>query len=115
MKIFADFVGTEFPEFLKNCVKALEEQEKKLFTEKDENGVELKDFYFTFGSDPHFPYQNGYVIVKADDLQEAILKFCSRFPNRHVNCMNCAFFYTEAQWKIITKKYDMGKCHESIC
>lgn len=114
MKIFADFVGTEFPEFLKSCVKALEEQEKNLLNGKDEKVFGLKDFYFTFGSDPHFPYQNGYVIVKADDLQGAILKFCSKFPNRHVNCMNCAFFYTEAQWKIITKKYDMGKCHEAI-
>lgn len=114
MKIFADFVGTEFPEFLKSCVKALEEQKKNLLNGKDEKVFGLKDFYFTFGSDPHFPYQNGYVIVKADDLQGAILKFCSKFPNRHVNCMNCAFFYTEAQWKIITKKYDMGKCHEAI-
>lgn len=39
MKIFADFVGTEFPEFLKNCVKALEEQEKNCSPKKTKRGL----------------------------------------------------------------------------
>lgn len=35
----------------------------------------MKKFYFTFGTDEGFPYQDTYLIVMATDLKEAIEKF----------------------------------------
>lgn len=59
----------------------------------------LQCFYYTFGSDPKFPYQNGWVIVAAHDWEEAHEKFRAHFPDRHENTLNCAFFYDARQWQ----------------
>ncbi len=58
-----------------------------------------KKFYFTFGSDPGFPYQNTYVVVMANTEREAVEKFRAKFPDRHENVVNCAFWYSEEQWR----------------
>ncbi len=50
-----------------------------------------KKFYFTFGSDPGFPYQNTFIIVIADTERAAVEKFRAKFPDRHENTVNCAF------------------------
>lgn len=55
-------------------------------------------FYFTFGSDSGFPYQNTYLVVIADCKGEAMTKFQKKYPNRHKDCLNCAFVYNEEQW-----------------
>lgn len=62
-----------------------------------------KPFYFTFGSSLNFPYQNGYVIVWAKNLNEATEIFEAKYPNKRQNCLNCSFYYTEEQWK---KQYE---------
>ena len=72
----------------------------------------LQNFYFTFGTDPKFPYQKGYLIVKAFNLNEAFAKFRAKYADVHPNCLNCAFWYTQEQWDVIDG--DMGKCHEVI-
>lgn len=65
-----------------------------------------KNFYFTFGSDTAFPYQNGYLIVKAEGLRQAQVKFKKKYPNREGSCwLNCAFYYTEEMWNNETSKY----------
>lgn len=51
-----------------------------------------------FGYDPGFPYQNTYVIVMADTEHEAVEKFRAKFPDRHTNLVNCAFWYPEERW-----------------
>ena len=66
---------------------------------KYEDVCKNRKFYFTFGSDPGFPYQNTYLIVYAENLEEAINKFREHFPDRHKDTINCAFYYTEKQWK----------------
>lgn len=58
----------------------------------------MKNFYYTFGSDPIFPYRNGWVVVRAASWEEAHQKFRARFPDRHENTLNCSFFYDEEQW-----------------
>lgn len=58
----------------------------------------MKNYYFTFGSDPGFPYQNTYLIVKACSRQDAIDTFRSHHPDRNAGVLNCAFWYTEEQW-----------------
>lgn len=55
-------------------------------------------FYFTFGSDPGFPYPNAYIIILAENEPDAIKKFRGKFPDRNEGVINCAFWYTEEQW-----------------
>ena len=69
----------------------------------------MENFYFTFGSDPEFPYgRDDYVLIKADDVGTAVGLFRAVHPNRpKSNCLNCAFMYNEAQWEL-TKQYYIG-------
>lgn len=114
MNVFADLVGTEFPEFLKSCVKVLEIQGQRFSEEKTQERSDLKHFYFTFGTDPRLPYKNGYVIVNADNRKNAIQKFRSQYPDRHHGYINCSSVYTEDQWKAVTKRVNMGRLYKTI-
>ncbi len=59
----------------------------------------MPKFFYTFGSDEGFPYQNGWVEVHAENWNEAHEKFRSRFTDRRPGTMNCSFFYDEEQWQ----------------
>lgn len=61
---------------------------------------ELKNYYFTFGSDPAYPYGiNDYVLITAPNIYEAQEVFKSVHPNRPgSDCLNYAFNYSEAEW-----------------
>lgn len=39
-------------------------------------------YFYTFGSDPAFPYQNGWVGIHAASREDADYKFRARFPDR---------------------------------
>ena len=54
-----------------------------------------RTYYYTFGTDPSFPFQNGWVEVKATSWPEAHKKFRALYPDRRPNTINCAFFYEE--------------------
>ena len=60
----------------------------------------MSSFYYTFGSDPGFPYQNGWVEVKAASRAEAHQKFRARFPDQpgHEGIMNYSYCYSQKQW-----------------
>lgn len=58
-----------------------------------------KNFFYTFGSDSGFPFQNGWVVIKAKSLTEAHDIFMRHFPCREPGVLNCAFYYTEEAWK----------------
>jgi hypothetical protein len=79
-----------------------------------ERSQKSQSFYFTFGSSLEFPYQHGYVEVKGTTRSEAVAKFRSKYPDRSENTVNCAFIYTEEEWKELLKKYGMGECHDVI-
>ena len=61
----------------------------------------MNKYYYTFGSDPQFPYRYGHVVVKAESWKESHMKFRTRFPDRqgHEGIINCAFFYDESHWE----------------
>lgn len=81
----------------------------------DSSMAVLSPFYFTFGSDKGFPYQNGYVLVYAQSLTGAIKRFRDRFPDRHKNCLNCSFWYTEERWKQTEmSRSDRFPCYETL-
>lgn len=75
----------------------------------------MNKYYYTFGSDPSFPYQNGWVEVIADSWAEAHDKFRTRFPGRAKTCLNCSFFYDEEEWKKTNMSKNKNyKCYEVI-
>lgn len=58
----------------------------------------LTKVYFTFGSDPSFPYQNTYIVVEGRTEKECLNIFRLKYPDRHKGCINCAFWYSEERW-----------------
>ena len=79
-------------------------------------GVYMFNYYFTFGSDKRFPFQMGYVIVKANDQVSACKVFKAYFPNRPgSDCLNCSFVYNEEEfmkyWETVWNK---TTCHGII-
>lgn len=55
-------------------------------------------YYFTFGFAEHYPYQNGYLIVYADSLSEAVEKYRAKYPDITEDVVNCAFIYNQNDW-----------------
>lgn len=78
----------------------------------------LSPYYYTFGTDPEYPYSRGWVEVYASSWEEAHEKFRIRFPDRpgHEGTINCAFFYDQKSWeRTVMSKGNMGEfCHEVI-
>lgn len=70
----------------------------------------MKNFYFTFGSDPKFPYgREDYVVVMANDRNEACRKFKEKYPNRPgSDFINCAFIYSEAEFNKFKDEFYPG-------
>lgn len=60
-----------------------------------------KKFYFTFGSDPAYPYGiDDYVVILAKNRYEAQMAFKAMHPNRpDSDSLNYAFDYTEKTWE----------------
>ena len=63
--------------------------------------------YFTFGSDPRYPYgRNDYVEVEAENMWQACELFKSVHPNRPGSgCLNCAFYYPEEEFNKFRQRY----------
>ena len=70
----------------------------------------LKNYYFTFGSDPLYPYgAKDYVIVKAGAFSEALEKYKACHPNRPgSSAINCAFCYPEEEFSRFRDRYYKG-------
>lgn len=65
---------------------------------KDYEEEKHKKFYFTFGSDPKYPYPGRYLVVEAFAKKSAIQKFRKKIPDRHKNVYNAAFCYSQEEW-----------------
>ena len=67
-------------------------------------------FYFTFGSDPAFPFgRDDYVIVEAESANQAVGIFQAVHPNRFGSpCVNCAAWYSEEAFNKFRDKYYQG-------
>lgn len=70
-------------------------------------------FYFTYGTDPGYPFEGGYTLIFADNMKEAIKLFRKRHPDRHKDVVNCAFIYTGDEFEEAFKKTTI-KCNEVI-
>lgn len=65
----------------------------------------MAKFYFTFGSSSAFPYQNGYLVIEADNLKDAAACFKEHYPNKSPDVLNCSDYYTELQWEKVQEYY----------
>lgn len=88
--------------------------EKDLLTKmEDKRGIKkMKKFYFTFGSDPKYPFgREDFIEVHAANLLGAQKAYKKIHPNRPgSNLINCAEIYDEKTWeKDIYPKYYTGK------
>lgn len=70
----------------------------------------MKEFYFTFGTDPAYPYGiDDYVLVRAGSYNEACEKFKAKHPNRPGSkFINCAFIYSRKEFDKFRDKYYKG-------
>lgn len=68
--------------------------------EEKEPQEEMHRFFYTFGTDPAYPYgENDFVEIRAKTELEADEKYRESIPNRPgSNLLNCAFVYTEDKW-----------------
>ena len=89
--------------------------EKKLITPPG-----MKRFYFTYGSDPHYPFLHGWTEVIAPDEATACAVFRCYHPcrkGRNLLDLNCAWVYTESGFKktgMFTSPSPKDYCHEVI-
>lgn len=60
---------------------------------------DLKRFYFTFGTNEHFPFIGGWVVVFANDRKEAVEIFRKHHPDHTPGIINCSDIYTESQFQ----------------
>ena len=77
----------------------------------------MSKFFFTFGSDPGFPYQYGWVEVHAPGMYEAVQTFRARFPDRTPGIVNCAFYYSELVFMRSQERgrhFPFERCHEVL-
>lgn len=69
-------------------------------TQTHRNHQELSRFYFTFGSDPHFPFQEGWIAIEAPDIRAAAKIFKVYYPNPlDDTVLNCSDYYAAADFE----------------
>ena len=103
--------GARMDDAVLEAIESAKADLRNLWAERKTN-----KYYYTFGSDPKFPYQDGWVEVRATSWEEAHAKFRARFPDRHEGTLNCAFFYDEAKWMEMDPEsaWHGHECHEII-
>lgn len=85
---------------------------------------DLRTYYFTYGDDPEQPFCGGWTEVRARNMSEAVCLFREKHPDKLISkeagyfgLLNCAFVYTEDQFKDTTMYTDGNRgfrCHERI-
>lgn len=61
-------------------------------------------YYFTFGTDPVFPFHGGHLIVEANSKADAIRIFRHKYPDIIRGVLNYSFDYTEEEWAKVSTK-----------
>ena len=67
--------------------------------DKPENNIQT--FYYTFGTDEFYPFQKGWVEVKAEDRAHANAMYRQYFPDRTPGVLNCSCTYSEEHFQTI--------------
>lgn len=82
--------------------------------QKNNASIPHKKYYFTYGSDPAYPFQGGWTLIYAPNLRAAQQIFKAYHPNRPgSDALNCADYYSAS----LFEQFDpamKGHCHEII-
>ena len=82
------------------------------------NAENTQTFYYTFGTAEFYPYQKGWVEVKAEDRAHADALFRRHFPDRTPGVLNCSCVYSEEHFQKIqchaNNLPDWKICHAEI-
>lgn len=77
----------------------------------------MPTFYFTYGTDPAYPFEGGWTTVIAPDRLAATALFRIYHPDRTKGIVNCADIYDEENFKstdMFVKGNFGSNCHETI-
>lgn len=55
--------------------------------------------YFTYGQSENQPYQGGWSIVEGESYEQCVAIFRAVHPDKSPGTINCAFIYTEEEFK----------------
>jgi len=73
---------------------------------KNRGGAFMQKTYFTFGTDPNFPYGvTDYVVIEALTQELSLKEYMRRYPCRSDDTLNCAFYYSEEEWVQVEAQY----------
>lgn len=61
----------------------------------------MSNFYFTYGIEGH-PFVGGWTMVGANDAEQACALFRAVHPDKTEGVLNCAFVYSEEDFKKTT-------------
>ena len=108
-KRFLEGTMPEIARQLKRIADALEAAEAA-------KAEEVKSsWYFTFGTDPGFPFERGWVEVIAASEKDACEIFRSQFPDRSPGVLNCAFVYDGRSFNKERFVRHGETCHAILC
>lgn len=70
----------------------------------------MERLYFTFGSDPKFPFgREDYIVILGSGRKDCLDEFRRLYPPRDsYNLLNCADYYTQKSWDARTGRYYKG-------
>ena len=88
-------------EMMEKKLQLLNQERKNVLESMEQiaTGTELENkYYFTFGSSSQFPYQNGYIVVIAEDRHDAVTKYRVKYPDHTEDTINCSEIYSEEEW-----------------
>ena len=57
----------------------------------------MKNYYFTYGSSPQYPFCGGWTVVVAEDKRKAMAAFRAYHEDAKEGVLNCAFVYDQAE------------------
>jgi len=58
----------------------------------------MRKYYFTFGSWEKFPHKNGYMVIEAENVKDAVATFRAKYPDINKDTVNCSDIYDEKHW-----------------
>lgn len=116
-KIARDYAGQSICDIVNTLLNDTEHMSEyePIIRRLIEKQKELSVFYFTYASDPQFPYQDGWTEVLAPDRTTACRIFNAVHPPREEGgCVNCSWIYDQEQFRK-TSMYKSGKNFDKGC
>ena len=74
---------------------------------------EPKRLYFTYGTSDKMPFKGGWSIAEGKSYEECLALYKVAHPQEDPTCVNCAFIYTEDEFKETSMYKDGNMGHKT--